>query len=497
MMTDRLFWEKKLQNQRFISYAIVDGAPRFSAAGNTFAVVNPASGRVLAEVTACQADDIDAAVTSARAAFRSGAWRGLPPGERKAALLRLSQLILDNREELALLESASMGKPVNDALNIDIPGAAAVFAWYAESIDKLYDQVAPTASGALATITRAPVGVVAAIVPWNFPLDITAWKLGPALAAGNSVILKPSENSPFTALRLAELALDAGIPPGVLNVVPGLGTEAGTALGLHDDIDVITFTGSTAVGKAFMHYSAQSNLKQVWLECGGKSANLIFADCADLDAAAEKAAFGICFNQGEVCSANSRLLVERAIYNRFIDKLIEKLSAWAPKHPLDPDARMGAMVSEAHRQKVMGYIARAQEEGATLLAGGDAVAIDGVNCYVQPTVLGGVTEEMRIWQEEVFGPVLAVRAFDDEDEAVALANNHIYALAASVWTDDLRRAHRVSARLEAGTVAVNTVDALDVSVPFGGNKQSGFGRDLSLHAFDKFTTLKTTWFQLG
>lgn len=289
---------KKLQNQRFISYAIVDGAPRFSAAGNTFAVVNPASGRVLAEVTACQADDIDAAVTSARAAFRSGAWRGLPPGERKAALLRLSQLILNNREELALLESASMGKPVNDALNIDIPGAAAVFAWYAEASISC-TTVAPTASGATATITRAPVGVVAAIVPWNFPLDITARKLGPALAAGNSVILKPSENSPFTALRLAELALDAGIPPGVLNVVPGTGTEAGTATGLHDDIDVITFTGSTAVGKAFMHYSAQSNLKQVWLECGGKSANLIFADCADLDAAAEKAAFGICFNRAK------------------------------------------------------------------------------------------------------------------------------------------------------------------------------------------------------
>ena len=496
-MTNRSFWETKLQDQRFISHAIIDGAPRSAAGGKTFPAVDPASGRVLAEVAACQAADIDAAVKSARAVYRAGAWRALPPGERKAALLRLSQLILDNREELALLESASMGKPVSDALNIDIPGAAAVFAWYAESIDKLYGQVAPTATGSLATVTREPVGVVAAIVPWNFPLDITAWKLGPALAAGNSVILKPSENSPFTALRLGELALEAGLPPGVLNVVPGLGTEAGTALGLHDDIDVITFTGSTAVGKAFMRYSAESNLKQVWLECGGKSANIVFADCADLDAAAEKAAFGICFNQGEVCSANSRLLVERPVYNRFMDKLIEKLADWAPKHPRDPDARMGAMVSKAHQQKVLGFIARAQEEGATLLAGGEEVAIDGVACYVQPTVLGGVTETMGIWQEEVFGPVLAVRAFDEEDEAVALANDHIYALAASVWTDDLRRAHRVSARLDAGTVSVNTVDALDVSVPFGGNKQSGFGRDLSLHAFDKFTTLKTTWFQLG
>ena len=246
-----------------------------------------------------------------------------------------------------------------------------------------------------------------------------------------------------------------------------------------------------------MEYSARSNLKQVWLECGGKSANIIFADCADLDLAAEKAAFGICFNQGEVCSANSRLLVERSIYNRFMDTLIGKLSAWAPKHPFDPQASMGVMVSAAHKQKVMGFIARAQQEGATLLAGGHDVTIDGVANYVQPTVLGDVTEAMTLWKEEVFGPVLAVRAFDSEEEAVELANNHIYALAASVWTDCLRRAHRVAGQLSAGTVSVNTVDALDVSVPFGGNKQSGFGRDLSLHAFDKFTTLKTTWFQLG
>jgi len=495
-MTDRLFWEKKLQDQRFINHSIINGAPWLASSKKTFAVINPATRKVLAEVTACQAEDVDAAVKSARAAFTSGVWSSLPTQARKTALRRLSQLILDNQEELALLESVSMGKPVNDALNVDIPGAASVFSWYAESIDKLYDEIAPTVRGSLATITREAIGVVAAIVPWNFPLDIAAWKLGPALAAGNSVILKPSENSPFTALRLGELALEAGIPPGVLNVVTGTGTETGTALGLHNDIDVITFTGSTAVGKAFMQYSAQSNLKQVWLECGGKSANIIFSDCQDLDLAAEKAAFGICFNQGEVCSANSRLLIERKIYNAFMDKLIGKLQDWMPQHPLDPQARMGAMVSESHKQKVMDFIARAQQEGATLLTGGQDVSIDGISGYVQPTVLSGVTEEMSIWKDEVFGPVLAVRIFDDEDEAIELANNHIYALAASVWTDDLRRAHRVAERLNAGTVSVNTVDALDVTVPFGGNRQSGFGRDLSLHAFDKFTTLKTTWFQL-
>ncbi|WP_297203411.1 aldehyde dehydrogenase [uncultured Pluralibacter sp.] len=494
-MHDRPFWEKKLQEQRFIRHAIIAGQPWVTRSGKTVPVVDPASNRVLAEVTACQSADIDAAVASARDTFQSGVWA--TPALRKAALFRLSQLILEHREELALLESVSMGKPVNDALTIDIPGAAAVFSWYAESIDKLYDSVAPTAPGSLATITRAPVGVVAAVVPWNFPLDITAWKLGPALAAGNCAILKPSENSPFTALRLGELALEAGIPPGVLNVVTGLGTEAGAALGLHNDIDVITFTGSTAVGKAFMQYSAQSNLKQVWLECGGKSANIIFADCQDLERAAEKAAFGICFNQGEVCSANSRLLVQREIYPRFMDILIGKLADWMPKHPLDPHARMGAMVSAAHKQKVMDFITKAQREGATLLAGGRDTLIEGVANYVQPTVLGNVSESMSIWKDDVFGPVLAVRAFDSEDEAIALVNNHIYALAVSVWTDSLRRAHRVAGRLCAGTVSVNTVDALDVTVPFGGNRQSGFGRDLSLHAFDKFTTLKTTWFQLS
>lgn len=494
-MCDRNFWQDKLREQRFISHAIVDGRPYLAISRKVCPAINPATNSVLAAVTALQADDIDIAVKSSRASFASGVWSGLPPQERKTVLLRLSALILEHREELALLESASMGKPVNDALNMDIPGAAHVIAWYAESVDKIYAEVAPTRKGSLATLTREAVGVVAAIVPWNFPLDLACWKLGPALAAGNSVILKPSENSPFSALRLGELALEAGLPPGVLNVVTGLGTETGAALGLHNDIDVITFTGSTAVGKAFMTYSAQSNLKQVWLECGGKSANIVFADCQDLDLAAEKAAFGICFNQGEVCSANSRLLVERAIYDDFITRVQAKMEAWAPSHPFDPTAKMGAMVSAAHAQKVIRAIRSAQQEGARVLTGGREVEIEGIANYVQPTLLDGVNEEMSLWKDEIFGPVLAAIPFDDEQQAIQLANNHIYALAASIWTDDLHRAHRVAGRLNAGTVSVNTVDALDVTVPFGGNKQSGFGRDLSLHAFDKFTTLKTTWFQ--
>lgn len=494
-MHNRDYWQDLLKKQKFIRHSFIEGSPWFAKSGKTYEVINPASNMVLAEVTACQADDVEIAVRSARQAFDSGIWSDSPLSHRKAVLQKLAELMLEHREELALLESVSMGKPVLDAFNIDIPGAAHVISWYAESIDKIYDEIAPTRPGTLATITREPVGVVAAIVPWNFPLDIAAWKIGPALAAGNSVILKPSEHSPFTALKLAELALRAGLPAGVLNVVTGLGVETGAALGLHKDVDVITFTGSTAVGKAFMEYSGKSNLKQVWLECGGKSANIIFSGCQDLELAAEKAAFGICFNQGEVCSANSRLLVERSIYADFMEKLLEQLQHWQPAHPMEPTAKMGAMISTAHKDKVLNFIHTAIEQGGILRAGGEQVEIESVANYISPTVIEVTSDDMALWRDEVFGPVLAIKVVEDEKEAIDLANNHIYALAASIWSDDLNQAHRVARKLNAGTVSVNTVDALDVTVPFGGNKQSGFGRDLSLHAFDKFTKLKTTWFE--
>ena len=495
-MTDLNTWQRLAGQQRLIDVAWIDGRAHAAQDGATFAVINPATNALLARVTACSDADIDKAVRVARHSFDSGPWARMLPRERKAILLRLRELILAHREELALLDSLSMGKPVMDAYTLDVPGAAQVFAWYAESLDKLYDQVAPTGPGTLATITRVPLGVIAAVVPWNFPLDMAAWKVAPALAAGNSVILKPAEQSPFSALRLAELALEAGVPPGVFNVVTGLGEQAGRALGLHPDIDALAFTGSTQVGKYFMQYAAQSNLKQVWLECGGKSPNLVFADCQDLDLAAEKAAFGIFFNQGEVCSANSRLLVERSIHDEFVERLQEKARHWQPGDPLDPASRMGAMVDARQAARVMDYIGQASTDGARRVAGGERLTINGSNNFIQPTLFTQVSPDMRLSREEVFGPVLAITAFDDEDHAVRMANDHIYALAASLWSDDLNRAHRVAARLNAGTVSVNTVDALDVSVPFGGGKQSGFGRDLSLHSFDKYTQLKTTWFQL-
>jgi gamma-glutamyl-gamma-aminobutyraldehyde dehydrogenase len=485
-------WKTRAAGLRFRNQAFIGGRFVDALDGDSFDCINPATGAVLTRVASCKAADVDAAVRAARTAFDAGHWSRMAPGDRKAVMLRLAELIRENLVELALLDSLDMGKLVTDAATIDAPGSAHFFQWYAEAIDKIYDEVAPTGPGDLALVRRVPLGVVGAVTPWNFPLDMATWKSAAALAAGNSVVLKPAEQSPLSALRLAELAVEAGLPEGVLNVVPGFGETAGQALGLHMDVDCLAFTGSTPVGKLFMQYAGQSNMKQVWPETGGKSPNLIFADCEDLDSAAAMAAFGIFFNQGETCSANSRLYVQREIKDAFVEKMIAHAAATQPGDPLDPASKMGAMVDAKQTEAVMRYI-EAGRGTANLVTGGNRITIAGKGHYIEPTIFDDVDHGDPLARDEIFGPVLSIIPFDTEAEAVAMANDSIYGLAASVWTDNLSRALRVSDALFAGTVSVNTVDALSAQTPFGGMKQSGFGRDLSLHSLDKYTALKTTW----
>lgn len=485
-------WKSRASALKPEGRAFIDGRFVDAASGKAFDSINPATEEVLASVAEGDAADIDRAVTAARRAFEDGRWSRMAPGDRKAVLLKLADLIRDNLAEMALLDSLDMGKLVQEAITVDVPGSAHFFQWYAEAIDKIYDEVAPTAPGDLAMIRRVPLGVVGAVVPWNFPLDMATWKAAAALAVGNSVVLKPAEQSPLSALRLAELAAEAGVPDGVFNVVPGFGPTAGKALGLHMDVDCLAFTGSTAIGKLFMQYSGQSNLKPVWPETGGKSPNLIFADCEDLDAAADMAALGIFFNQGQVCSANSRLYVEASIKDALLERLVARAEARQPGDPLDPASPMGAIVDEKQTQSIMEFV-EAGRRTANLVTGGERVQVDGKGCFVQPTIFDNVSHDDPLAREEIFGPVLSMITFEGEDEAIAMTNDSIYGLAASVWTDNLGRAHRVAERLHAGTVSVNTVDAISAQTPFGGMKQSGFGRDLSLHSLDKYTALKTIW----
>ncbi|KPF53662.1 aldehyde dehydrogenase [beta proteobacterium AAP51] len=490
-------WHARARSQGIDGRQVIDGQRRAAASGATFDCISPIDGRVLGAVARGAAADIDAAVASARAAFDSGRWAHQSPAARKRVLLRFAEKILAAKEELALVETLDMGKPIAHALAVDVASTARCIAWYAEAVDKVYDEIAPTGRNALALITREAVGVVGAIVPWNYPMIMAAWKLGPALAAGNSVVLKPSEKSPLSALRLAELAMEAGLPPGVFNVVPGYGQEAGEALALHMDVDALGFTGSTRTGRRMLEYAGRSNLKRVFNELGGKSAFLVFDDCSELQRAAETVAGSIFFNQGESCNAPSRVLVHERIADDFAAMVAAEAPQYQPADPLDPTTVMGAIVDGTQLQTVLGYIQAGREEGAQLLAGGAQARVETGGCYVQPTVFAAVRPSMRIAREEIFGPVVSLLRFKDEAEAVMMANDSPYGLQASVWTDNVHRAHRVARALRAGTVHVNQYDEDDITVPFGGYKQSGNGRDKSLHAFEKVTELKTTWLRIN
>ncbi|MBK9252015.1 MAG: aldehyde dehydrogenase [Proteobacteria bacterium] len=479
------------------SGVFIEGRFRPAASGATFDCISPIDGRVIAKVAAGDAADVDLAVASSRAAFERGDWSRRAPRERKQVLLRFADLLRAHREELALTETLDMGKPIGDSLAVDVPSSANCIQWYAEAIDKIYDEVAPTGPNSLALVRREPLGVVGAVVPWNFPMIMAAWKIAPVLAAGNSLVLKPSEKSPLTALAMAELAVEAGLPPGVFNVVPGFGHTAGKALAEHMDVDGIGFTGSTATGKLIMGYAAQSNLKRVSLECGGKSPNIVMADYRDVERAARAAAYAIFFNQGEMCSAGSRFVVHESLKDALLEEVAKVARELAPGDPLDEATKLGAIVDAQQMQRVLGYIEAGKADGARLALGGQRARGDSGGCFIEPTVFDGVKPSMRIAREEIFGPVLSTITFRDEAEAIAIANDTQYGLAAAVWTRDLSTAHRMARAIRAGMVYVNCYDADDITVPFGGFRQSGMGRDKSLHAFDKFTELKTTWIALS
>ncbi|MBT0571171.1 aldehyde dehydrogenase [Curvibacter sp. CHRR-16] len=476
--------------------AFIHGQRCAALSGQTFDDISPVDGRIICQVADGDAPDIDAAVAAARRAFNDRRWAGQAPAQRKKIMLQWADLIAAHADELALMETLDMGKPVRYAKSVDVRSTVNCIRWYAEACDKVYDEIAPTGDAALALITREALGVVGVIVPWNYPMIMAAWKLGPALASGNSVVLKPSEKSPLTALRLAELAVQAGLPEGVFNVVPGTGPKAGTPLALHMDVDCIAFTGSTRVGKQIHVMAGQSNLKRAWTELGGKSPNIVFADCPDLQAAVDAAASAMFFNQGQSCNAPSRLLLQDGIYDQFVERLQQRLQDYQPADPRLPETTMGALVDNIQLQTVMGYIQSGLEQGAQLLGGGQQALQNSGGFYVEPTVFAGVSPSMRIAREEIFGPVLGVFRFTDAQQAVSMANDSSYGLNAGVWTADINKAHTVARMLRVGTVHVNSYDEDDITVPFGGFKQSGIGRDKSLHAFDKYTELKTTWIKL-
>lgn len=478
--------------------AFIDGSYVDALDGSTFDVIAPATGEHVAAVTACGQGDVHRAVEAARAAFDRGDWSRMAPPDRKSVLLRFADLIAENAEELALTEAIDAGKPITDCRSLDLPDVLDTLRWYAEAADKTFGRTAPGDADHVGLIVHEPVGVVGAVLPWNFPMATLAWKIAPALAAGNSVVVKPPELACLTTLRLAGLAHEAGLPAGVLNAVPGLGHVAGKALGLHPDVDMISFTGSTEVGRAFLRYSADSNLKKVVLECGGKSPQIVMADLAeDLGTVAADLAQAAFWNAGQNCSAGSRILVHSSIKDAFVDALVAETEKLVVGPPTDERTTIGPLIEPAALERVRGYVEQARRDGARVATGGEAVLAETGGQFFCPTVLDDVTPTMSVATEEIFGPVVCVLSFDSESEAVALANDTNYGLAATVWSNDITTALRSARAVRAGTVAVNGYSEGDITTPFGGYKESGFGgRDNGLEALEQYTEVKTIWVTL-
>lgn len=477
--------------------AYIDGAFGPAHSGRTMPATNPADGTTITRVAACAAGDVDRAVAAARDVFERGEWSRAHPAHRRRVLTRFAKLIERHGEDLARLDSLEAGKPITDCREGDVPEAAETVRWFAEATDKVYDRLAPTGVDVVARITREPIGVVGAVIPWNFPTLMFAWKVAPALAMGNSVVVKPAEQSSLSALLLATLGRDAGLPRGVLNVVPGLGEEAGQALGLHPDVDMVTFTGSTQVGRLFLEYSARSNLKRVTLECGGKSPQIVLASARDLDEAAAHAVRAAFWNMGENCSAGSRILVQRPIHEEFVQRLVRATADLRVGDPSDPRTEVGPLIDAAACERSAAFVERGRADGARVAYGGQRVLVGSGGGYFGPTVLDEVPVDSPVATEEIFGPIVAVIPFDTEEEAISLANASAYGLAASLWTDDLDAAHRVSRLLRAGTVSINCYSEGDVTTPFGGYRQSGFGgRDKGLDCLEQYSETKTTWLRV-
>jgi len=475
----------------------INGKYTGARSGKTYENFNPATGEKLGDIAACETEDVDYAVKKSRQAFASGSWSRRHPSERKEVMIKWVKLLKRNRYELAVLESLDSGKPICDCASIDLEETMHCLAWYAEAADKIYDKITPTQDDAMGLIVREPVGVAACVLPWNFPMLMLAWKAGPALAAGNSVIVKPAGQTSMTALRLAELAIEAGIPAGVFHVITGGGAVVGKALGEHPDIDTLSFTGSTEVGRLFLKYSADSNLKKVTLELGGKNPAVVLSDAEHLDAVAEHVVNACFWNMGQNCTSNSRLIVHKDVKDELLEKVLIKVREWRTGDPLEPSNRLGSMVSKAHFDMVMGYIKKGKAEGATLVHGGEALNV-GSGCFIPPTIFDNVTREMTIAVDEIFGPVLAVMTAGSNEEALQLANETCYGLQASIFSSNVRNALRGAKELQAGTVTVNCYGEGDISTPFGGMKHSGFGgRDNGLEAFDQYLETKTIWVDLS